>query len=107
MPQKRSSAYINDQGLARLTDWRESEVIVEAEGVTVYDPEVVCNSHSDDENSEELKALKEEKEQLERKCASLELENEMLGSECPQLLDTNGQLVLDNCNLPAQKFGAY
>ena len=46
--------------------------MVEAGGVTVNDSEVVCNGYSDNGNSEELKALKEEKEQLERKCASLE-----------------------------------
>ena len=50
------------------------KLIVEADGVTLNDSEVDCNGHSDNGNSEELKALKEEKEQLERKCASLELE---------------------------------
>ena len=52
-----------------------------------------------------MKVLKEEKEQRERKCASLELENEKLGSECTQLLATNSQLALDNSLLQAQKFG--
>ena len=53
-----------------------------------------------------MKALKEEKEQLERKCASLELENERLGSECTHQLATNSQLVFDNSHLQTQKFGA-
>ena len=30
---------------------------MEADGVTVNDPEVVCNGHSDNGNSEELKAI--------------------------------------------------
>ena len=90
------------EGLER----RGSEVIVEADGVALNDSEVVCNGHSDNENSLELKALKVEKAQLERKCASLELENERLGSKCTQLLATNSQLVLDNGHLQAQKIGA-
>ena len=85
---------------------RGSEISVEVDGVTANDSEVVCNGHSDNGNSEESKALKEEKEQLERKCASLQFDNERLGSECTQLLATNSQLVLDNSHLEAQKFGA-
>ena len=85
---------------------RGSEVIMDADGMTLNDSEGVCNGHSDNGNSEKLKSLKEEKEHLERICASLELENERLGSECTQLLATNSQLVLDNSNLQVQKVGA-
>ena len=43
-----------------------------------------------------MRALKEDKDQLERKCASLDLENKKLGSQYTQLLMDNHQTVLKN-----------